>query len=214
MSTQAWQKFEGGSSTAFSEFLGALTPGKPVRIILSQGWGPEVAELFRALPDNIDLRYLAIQGNQVGEEALLKLFNLPQLHLTRCICLERCGLTDVGVCALVENPAIQSLVELHLCNRGGLTTGLRNEISDQGAIALAKSQYLGKLESLDLWNTELGDTGFRTLVNAQKLSSLRRLCVWGTQLTAEGFAQVKRELSSTRPLSLQTDFNRPTIWEW
>ena len=62
--------------------------------------------------------------------------------------LEKCGLGDEGLKALVGSPLVAGLQELDLEG---------NDLTAEGARAIAESPYLGKLKSLRLISNRIGD---------------------------------------------------------
>ena len=213
---EQWQRFERTGADELRVFLSGLKPDRPIRIILGEGWGPDVGELFDELPAGLDLRFLCLRGNRVGDEAILKICCHKALVLSKCVCLEHCGLTDVGLSRLLSSKCFDGLRELNLCNRGGVDSGLRNEISDTSVLALAACPHLSQLESLDLWNTDVSDLGLQALLESKTLNRLGSIYARGTKVTSAGAARLLPLLATRNEgsfgLSLHTDYHVPTVW--
>jgi hypothetical protein len=218
-----WLRFEQGTEADLEIFLAGVLLGHPIRLILTgDHWGPRACRIIAALRPGIDLRYVALRGTPIGDYGLESLINSTALASVRSLGVERCGLTDLGIQVLTKSPHLGHLRGLYLCNREGIATGIPNDISDVGAMAVAASLHLGNLEDLDLWNTSVGDQGLEALVASPYLAQLASVTAWGTRLTREGADRVKavaqetwerREEHTRRitPCSVYTDYDERTI---
>jgi hypothetical protein len=188
----AWLRFEAGTLADLEIFLNEAPGDHPVRVLLGgEDWGPEACRVLAAAQAGIDLRVLFLRGAPIGDAGMQILVSANLLASLRSLAVERCGLTDRGVHALANSAHLSHLVELYLCNRTGLETGPLNQIGDGGAMALATSPYLGRIEKLDLWNTQVGDQGLEAIMISPQLTRLTSLTAWETRLTREGALRIK-----------------------
>jgi Leucine Rich repeat len=218
-----WLRFEAGTLADLELFLNGALGDHPVRVILAgEHWGPEACRILAAAPAGIDLRFVSLRGALIGDAGIEVLANARVLESLRSLGIERCGLTDRGVQALAKSPYLSKLSGLFLCNRAGIETGPLNQIGDDGAVALAASPCLGRLEKLDLWNTHVGDQGLEAIVVSPQLARLSSLTAWETRLTQEGARRIKalaierwergRNLTSPPPYcSIFTDYDERII---
>jgi hypothetical protein len=188
----AWLRFEAGTLADLELFLSAAPAGHPLRVLLNgENWGPAACQILAATPLGIDLRALYLRGAPLGDTGIETLASARVLESLHSLAIERCGLTDLGVQALANSPHLSQLGGLFLCNRLGIETGPLNQIGDAGALALAASPNLGRLEKLDLWNTQVGDRGLEAIVLSPQLTRLSSLTAWETRLTKEGARRLK-----------------------
>ena len=188
----AWLRFEGATQAGLEAFLSGAPSNRPLRVLLAgEQWGPAACRILAAAPAGIDLRAVYLRGAPIGDQGLELLAGSPALDSVRSLGIERCGLTDLGLQALAKSAHVSELRELYLCNRVGIESGSLNQISDDGAIALAASANLGRLEKLDLWNTQVGDRGLEAIVASPYLVQLSSLTAWETRLTQEGARRIK-----------------------
>ena len=216
-------RFEQGANADLERFLSGLQPKHPLRVILEgEHWDAEAGRLLASAPAGMNFRFLSVRGAPFGDEGIALLAAAPMLASVQTLCLERCGITDAGVAQLAASPYVRELRQLFLCNRAGVETGFPNTIGESGALALAMSPNLGRLEELDLWNTSVGDRGVETLIASPNLWRLSQLTVWATRLTEEGANRAKalvmeqweRTRDSARPrtiCSIHTDYDERSI---
>jgi Leucine Rich repeat len=218
-----WLRFEAGTLADLVRFLNGAPGDHLVRVLLSgEQWGSEACQILAAAPAGIDLRALFLRGAPIGDASIEILAGSNVLASLRSLAVERCGLTGRGVEALAKSAHVSELRELYLCNRVGVETGPLNQIGDDGAMALAASSYLGRLEKLDLSNTQAGDVGLEAILASPHLSRLSSLTVWETRLTQDGARRIKalaaerwersRKLISPSPYcSIFTDYDERII---
>ncbi|WP_166821631.1 TIGR02996 domain-containing protein [Thalassoroseus pseudoceratinae] len=94
--------------------------------------------------------------------------NWPKCRWKR-LSLAGCGLTDVGLKAILENGHADPLEELNICDNGALT--------DEGISQLATSDRLTNLKRLELNGCNIGLQALSALMDSDTLSNVRRLSI-------------------------------------
>src|SRR5207245_1603383 len=85
---------------------------------------------------------------------------------------------DLGLQALLASPHLTNLRRLHVASC---------DLSNTAATALARSDLIGQLETLDLsFNDKIDNAGIRALVGSRRLGSLRGLFLGGLNINGLG----------------------------
>jgi RNA polymerase sigma-70 factor, ECF subfamily len=138
--------------------------------------GPDALRGLLSAPVAGKLRELDLSGNPLGRADVLA--QIPPLRRLRKLKLDRTGLGDDGVAALVRGGLLEFVQELHLSGAGlsGRGAGhlkaaraLRrltladNAIGDAGLNQLLRRDRLGRLQFLDLARNPIGPSGIRAV---------------------------------------------------
>jgi uncharacterized protein (TIGR02996 family) len=113
---------------------------------------------------------LSLHG-KLGAKGARVLAEAPALASIRKLNLAGCGLGDEGVQALVASPYLA-------CDQ---LTLRENQITDEGAQALADARALAGCRALFLARNELGDDGVRALAGSPHLANLEQLGLGGNE---------------------------------
>jgi len=163
------------------------------------------------------LRYLQINGNDTGRLGVPGLRALAESpHLTELIDLDVSGnsLSDLALQPILDGPLAQrlhriaiignrlgdagitafarSLVFTRMAERDGMIDLRRVEMGPTGARALADSQALLAVESLDLEGNVLGDAGLLALASSSYLKNLRVLSLRENRISDDAIRVLAR----------------------
>ena len=103
--------------------------------------------------------------------------------------------------AITNSPAMSGVVEFVLNGFYG------KDIGDAGAKAIANSQTLSKLTSLDLSRNHIGEAGAQALADSQTLSRLTSLDLGDNNIGAEGAKAIADSQNLSELISLDLDRN-------
>jgi hypothetical protein len=182
-----------------------LQTAKEFEIVKLIASGDLTGEEVRAARPELEFPSIWGRGSDLGDLGFERVLKSGILAKTRSLGFEQYGISDMSVKRLAESPLVANLEDLYLCNRVGIESGTLNTITDEGALAIARSPYLTNLSRLDLWRTQVGDAGFEAIIASANLTRLSTLTAWETNLTREGAARVK-SIAGIR-CSVETDFD-------
>lgn len=181
-----------------------------------------------ASPHLRKLEYLGLNSNAVKARGVGALAQSPVAASIRALSLESNGFHDDAVVALSTKPAFRNLERLELggvvidpnhVQRLGLEALLQSplavqlrdldlygseELGPQGAVAIANSSALSRLERLDLGKCNLQSEGGVAIARASHLANLKYLRLSGNRLGSRGVEAIASApwLSTLRDLHL------------
>jgi uncharacterized protein (TIGR02996 family) len=123
---------------------------------------------------------LSITGHEIGDE-LMGTFAKNDLPKLERLYAARTSVGDEGVAAIAEAKTWTSLRWLCL---GG------NEISDEGAEALAKAKF-GSVTHLEINQTSIGDEGALAIVKGKAFRALKKIDLRQTEVSSETIQQLR-----------------------
>lgn len=140
--------------------------------------GPEALRGLLSAPVAGKLRELDLSGNRIGPASILA--DIPPLRRLRRLKLDRTGLGDDGVEALVRGGLLHYVQELHLSGAG---------LSGKGASHLKDARSLRRLT---LSNNRIGDAGLNQLLRRDRLGRLQFLDLGGNPIGPPGIRAAAR----------------------
>jgi uncharacterized protein (TIGR02996 family) len=164
---------------------------KLAELKLVGSFGDESAALLATSPHLSSLTSLNVKGGPLGKAFAASVANLKMLELL-CLTGVEMGDESVSVLAAGAHPALQ---RLYLA---------RNELSDEGVTALAKSRGLGALRVLCLGGNDISDEGVAAIAASKGLPNLAVLELDSTSVTDEGVEALakSRTLKALKKLNL------------
>ena len=162
----------------------------PLRFLQISGNGRLGVPGLRALaesPHLAELIELDVSGNALSDVALRPIFDGPLAQRLQKIVLIGNRLGDAGIAAFAR-----SLVFTRMAERDGMIDLRRVEMGPTGAKALADSQAMLAVESLDLEGNVLGDAGLIALAGSSYLKNLRVLSLRENRISDDGVRALAR----------------------
>ena len=145
------------------------------------------------------IRELDLCGTGVSPADLQSLSRVGHLKRLRILNLSFNGLTNDSLEILARLPALSSLVELSLNDN--------EDVSTHGIRAIAESQTLVSLRSLDLGGNRLGEHAVAWLVEGPALATVDRLNLEGNPVGDVGIAALAGSAMLTRILARSPRLN-------
>ena len=137
------------------------------------------------------LRMLDLNESGLGDEGVALLAACPGLAGLARLSLQACAIGVGGARALAGSPHLSGLTFLGLSDNsyGPITRHGADEsgqfIGDRGASALARSEHLGRLETLYVRACFIGDEGARALAESPRLANLTSLLIDANRVSGE-----------------------------
>ena len=138
-------------------------------------------------PHLTELIELDVSGNSLADVALRPIFESPLAQRLHKIALIGNRLGDAGTAAFAGSPVFMRMAE-----RDGLIDLRRVEMGPAGAKALANSQAMLAVESLDLEGNMLGDAGLVALAGSAFFKNLRVLSLRENRISDDGVRALVR----------------------
>jgi Ran GTPase-activating protein (RanGAP) involved in mRNA processing and transport len=127
-----------------------------------------------------NLEQISVHGNRLRDAGMASLVRSAAFARMatreKTIDLRRNEIGPIGIRALAESPALETVEVLDLSN---------NNLGDGGVAALAESPYLKNLRILNLSENRISDDAIRHLIRSSMLNTLRTIDLTGNLITQE-----------------------------
>jgi uncharacterized protein (TIGR02996 family) len=151
-----------------------LAPIRRVRLLDLQ---VHIKQVVRS-PALREIRDLDLCGNELGDDGLALFAGSPHLERIEALNLGFGEISDTGLQTLARSPAFSGIRTLAINDNPGITS--------EGLSALAASEYLRDLETLDVSGNALAPTSFRVIMRGDAFQNLHSLVLHGNRLRDQG----------------------------